>query len=326
MLQTATGFAQALAPCAIRTAAELHYRRRAAVDAHLLLDRDAPHIVAIGQGAVVPHPVLGHDVERKALDAGDARRVPRQHEVQDVGVHAVVAVADEAFLAPDAAAAGPVDRARAYHPDVGSRVGLRHRERRRPATAHEGFQVAALLILGSEPVQQRHDACERHQRQAEGDVGRLEELRHGDRHRCGQALAADVVREMHRVPARLDELSVGRLPASGRADCAVWQQGAAFPVSDGVERREHLLREAARLAYHFVDGVLLDARVGPGEQFAQPGPRAQREEDLLHLGREHAHAPSPRTCAARAASAARSSLPTVVRGTASTKSTRAGTL
>src|SRR5439155_25224238 len=129
-------------------------RGRAAVDAQLVLDGDATHVVARAWAAVVVDQDLGHDEQRDALDTLRRARRAGQHEVHDVVREVVLAVSDEDLLAvqpkaPIGLRHGP----RPYRRKV--RAGLRLREVHRagPFAAHELGQVAALLRLGAAQLQ-----------------------------------------------------------------------------------------------------------------------------------------------------------------------------
>ena len=81
--------------------AEREHRGRARVDAELVLERHAAHVVARAEAAVRVHQELGHDEQRDAL--GARRRVgrAREHEVDDVVGVVVLAVGDEDLAAVD---------------------------------------------------------------------------------------------------------------------------------------------------------------------------------------------------------------------------------
>ena len=85
--------------------AVLHHAGGARVDAELVLQAGADHIVARTERAVLVDEILGHQEQRDAACA--RRRIGQagQHEMHDVVGHLVVAVGDEDLGAEDAVAA-----------------------------------------------------------------------------------------------------------------------------------------------------------------------------------------------------------------------------
>ncbi len=105
---------------------------RTRVDAELVLDRHAPDVVALAAAAVGVDQKLGHDEQRNALHA--FRRVgrAREHEVDDVVRHVVLAPRDENLGAVDAVVVAFGHRARAHRGEI--RAGLRLGEIHGPAS------------------------------------------------------------------------------------------------------------------------------------------------------------------------------------------------
>ena len=100
VLEAAVRLADEVADGAVLLAVGQH-RRRARVDAELVLDRDALHVVARAERAVVLDQELRHDEERDALHALGRAVDAREHEVDDVLGVVVLAVGDEDLLALD---------------------------------------------------------------------------------------------------------------------------------------------------------------------------------------------------------------------------------
>jgi hypothetical protein len=120
----------------------LQHGGRAGLDAELVFDADAVHVVAraIGQ-------VLGADEERDALHAFGGTDHPREHEVDDVLGHVVFAIGDE-YLRTEklVAAVGLRFCARAHRGEVaaGLRLGQVHGAGPRPI--HHLRDVVLLLL------------------------------------------------------------------------------------------------------------------------------------------------------------------------------------
>ena len=77
--------------------AELQHGGRAGLDAELVLDAHAMHVVARAQAVVVIDQKLGNYKQRDTLDAFGRARHTGQHQVNDVPGHVVFAVGDVDF-------------------------------------------------------------------------------------------------------------------------------------------------------------------------------------------------------------------------------------
>ena len=80
---------------------ELNLARRRAVAAHLVLDARNVHVVEVAHHAFVAHRALGHKEEGDAFRASRCARQPREHAVDDVLGHVVLAARDEDLRARD---------------------------------------------------------------------------------------------------------------------------------------------------------------------------------------------------------------------------------
>jgi hypothetical protein len=99
------------------------------VDAQLVLDRDAAHVVALAQRAVGVDQELRHQEQRDALHAPRRVGQARQHQVDDVVGEVVLAEGDEDLLAEDAVVPSPRARRGCGSAEVGTglRLGQVHR-------------------------------------------------------------------------------------------------------------------------------------------------------------------------------------------------------
>ena len=105
--------------------AELQHGGRRGLDAQLVLDADAVHVVARAQRAVLVDHELGHDEQADALHALGRARDARQHQVDDVLGHVVLTVGDEDLGAEDLVACRRAAARRGVRTSARSRAGLR---------------------------------------------------------------------------------------------------------------------------------------------------------------------------------------------------------
>ena len=240
------------------------HRRRARVDAELVLDRHAVDVVARAQRAVVVDQELGHDEQRYALDAFGRVGGARQHQVDDVLGVVVLAEGDEDLLAEDLVR--PValrQRLAAHRGEVGAglRLGQVHRPGPRPGD-HVRQEPGLQCIRAAEL--QRLDRALREQRaEVEREIRRMPHLLDRGGENLRQALAAVVGVLGEAVPAVVAELPVGFLEAGGRGHRAVVVPARTFLVAGLVDRVKHVGRELARFFEDRRDDVgrrLLESR------------------------------------------------------------------
>jgi hypothetical protein len=194
--------------------AEGQHGRRAAVDAQLVFDRNAIDIVALARRAVGLEQELGHHEERDALDAFRRIRRPRQHEMDDVVRHVVLAVGDENLLTKDLVGAIAHRLGATAHGSqvgTGGRLGQVHRSG--PFAGNEVRQVGRLLVIGTGNHQCLDGALGQHRAQREGMVGCLPHFADRRRQQTRQALAAEFRIATETIPAVIDKLAIGLLEA-----------------------------------------------------------------------------------------------------------------
>ena len=250
------------------------------MDAQLVLERDAAHVVALARLARRIGQELGHDEERDALHPFRCVGRAGEDQMHDVRRQVVLAIGDEDLLAADAVVVALAHGARADRGQVraGLRLGQAHRAG--PLAGDELRQVEPLLRPRA-VEQDRLDGTLRQQRaEREAQVRRLPHLLHRGVDQPGQALAAPFGIEGHAVPATLDESAIGLLPA-GRGDDNAVLQPRALPVARTVQRGEHAVRELAGFLEHRPDQLgagVLEAR--KGLQGAETGHLLEGEADL----------------------------------------------
>jgi hypothetical protein len=122
-----------------------HDRGGAAMDAHLLFERDAAQVIAIAERAVGTHEKLRHDEQRNAFDARRRVRRAREHHMHDVLGHVVLAIGDEDLLPGNAIDGAVLDRPRPQGADIGAGLGLCQVHGPGPFAADQLRQIGPLL-------------------------------------------------------------------------------------------------------------------------------------------------------------------------------------
>ena len=149
VLEAAVGFADEIADRAFAAFADAHRARRVAVDAQLVLDAGADHLVGLAERAVVVHDELRHDEERNALGSFGRVRQPRENEMNDVLGHVVLAEGDEDLLAGEPVLVAVGHRFRAHLREVRTGLRLGETHRARPLSGDEIGNESLLLLFGS---------------------------------------------------------------------------------------------------------------------------------------------------------------------------------
>ncbi len=260
------------------------------MDAELVLDGHATHVVAGPQARIGVDHELRDDEQRDALDP--CRRVGQacQHEVHDVVRHVVLAVGDEDLLPGDPVAAvrmrfGP----RAHQRQVGAGLGFGQVHGPGPLAGHHLVQIALLQLPGARGQQGLDGAAGQQRAERERHVRGVDHLldRRADHVRHG--LAAEFGRAPDAVPSVLGEGLVGRLEACGRRDLPV-DPACALAVADDVQRSQHLAAEPARLledgVHEIRRGVLV---AGKRRDFGEACEFMQCEADVPQRWRVGAH-------------------------------------
>ena len=171
------------------------------MDAHLLFDPGADHIVRLAQAAVVVHPDLGHDEKG---DPGGARRCAfdaGQHRVNDVLGQVVFARGDKDLVAGDGVCAVRVPHGRrgeGAHVGAGLRLGQEHGAG--PAPGVHIFEKKALLFFGAEAFNQFAGAVGEPGVHDKGEVGPVQVTGGRQGHAARHALPAPLGVFGHRQP------------------------------------------------------------------------------------------------------------------------------
>ena len=193
---------------------------------------------------------LRHDEQADALHALRRADDARQHEMDDVLGHVVLAVGDEDLRAEELVAA-VAERlgARAHEREIGAGLRLGEVHRAGPL-AGDHLREEALLLLGRAGREQGLDRAVGQQRaEREAQVGAVDHLDAGGADRLRQALAAELDRMLQALPAAFAELPERLLEAGRRRHGAV-VPGRRVDVAFAVERRQHLAAEARAFLEH----------------------------------------------------------------------------
>ncbi|MPM69296.1 hypothetical protein SDC9_116241 [bioreactor metagenome] len=201
---------------------KLQHGRGRCLDAHLVLDGHAVHVVAITQRAVLVDQELGHNKQADALHALGRTGHAGQHQVDDVVHHIVLAIGDENLGAEHLVGAiGLRLGLGAHQRQIGAGLRLGQVHRAGPLTGHELFKIGRLQLIAASS-QQRFDGTIGQQRaQRKAQVGAVEHLDAGRADGLGQALAAKVHRVLQALPAAFGVLLEGVLEARRSGDHAV---------------------------------------------------------------------------------------------------------
>ncbi len=227
-----------------------------AVDAHLVLDRAAGDGIARARLAVLVDEELRHDEERDAL--GTLRRAfdPRQHQMDDIVRHVVLAGGNEDLLAGNLVAAVRLrNRLCAQEAEIGAAMRLRQVHGAGPFAGHHLRQVGLLLLggavdkdCGNRTLGQARVHHQRH-------IGSGGIFADGTMQRVRQPLPAEFFGDRQTYPAAVAIGLVGFLEALRRGDRAVVRPLAAFLIAGIVEWKEHFLGELRGFAQDGLDHI-----------------------------------------------------------------------
>jgi hypothetical protein len=207
---------------------------------------------------------LRHQEQRDALRAFRCVRQARQHQVDDVLRHVVLAGRDEDLRAGDlVGAVGLRLGLRAQQAQVGAAVGFGQAHGAGPFARDQLRQVLALLFVGAVFLQALVGAVRQARVHGPGLVGRVQHLVEGVVQSHRQALAAVFRIAGQRRPAAFDVLLIRFLEALRRGHgLGGGVEVAAFAVAGVVQREQHFLRELRAFFQHLVDDVGVDFLVG----------------------------------------------------------------
>ena len=233
------------------------HRGGAGVDAELVLDRSALHVVPLAQAAVGIDQELGHDEQRYALHPLGCVGRAREHQVNDVLGQVVLAVSNENLLAGDAVVIAFALGLRLDQRQIRACLRLGQVHGAGPG-AFDHFRQEGLFEPVGAAQEQRLDRAAGQQRaQRKRQIGRFPHLHHRRRHQLGQALTAEFGRELQGVPAAFDELFVRGDEAFRCRDAALVPL-RPLRVTGLVQRRQHFAAEFPALLQNLLDQIDTD--------------------------------------------------------------------
>ena len=237
---------------------------RRTVDAELVLEAAAEHVVARADCAIRIDQEFRDQEKRQAARAGRCVRQPRQHQMDDVVGEIVLAIGDEDLGAEDAVAAvaGRLG-ARLQGIEVGAGLRLGEVHGPHPFARDQFRQVDGLELVAAVLVDRLDGAHGQRRPDAERHRAGIPHFQRGGAEHDGQALAAMLDRPRQRVPAAVDPAPVQRLPAGRRRHGGVLQHRTVC-VADPVERGNLLGRETPRLGKDRLDHILGKIAEQPG--------------------------------------------------------------
>ena len=234
--------------------AEFERGRGARVDAELVLDGNAAHVVALAQATVVVDEKFRHQEQRYALYALRRIRRAREHQVDDVVGEIVFAEADEDLLPANAIVIAFGDRAGAQQRQIRPRLRLGQVHGAGPFPGDQPRQILLLLRLGPAQKDRLDRPLGQQRHQGETQVGAVPHLHDRGVDELRQALAAVFRAEAQSIPPSFDELPIGGVEALGHGHVSV-VPSRPFDVAGAIERRPDAAREFRRLLEHAIDEI-----------------------------------------------------------------------
>ncbi len=228
----------------------------ARLDAHLVLDGHAAHVVGLTRAAVVTHQELGHDEAGDALGARRGVGGAGQHQVHDVVGHVVVTEGDEDLLARDAVAAvGSGHRLGGQRTHIRTGLGLGEVHGGRPLAGDHAGQVDLLQLLAAVVQQQVDGALGEQWAHRERHVRRGEHLLEREPDQPREPTSSVGRREGHARPSRLHVPAVGVDEAirGGHRTCG-GVVGRSRHITGQVQRRHDVLHQPGALGHDSFEG------------------------------------------------------------------------
>ena len=228
------------------------------MDAELVFDARAAHVVAGAERAVRLDQEFRHQEQREPARAGRRVGQPREHEMDDVVGEIMLAIGDEYLLAEDAigSVSGPLG-ARLDRVEVGARLRLRQVHRAGPFAADHLAHVDLAQSGRAVGVQRAERAFAQQRAEREAHRGAVPNLGAGEIDGVRQAHAAIFGRGGDPGPARLRPAPIDFAKPRRRSHAAVFV-ARALEIADAVERRDRLGREPPGLADHGGDGFPIE--------------------------------------------------------------------
>ena len=124
------------------------------MNAELVLEPGAEHIIALAQRSVIADKEFRHQKQRDTACAGRSVRQSRQHQMDDIVGEIMLAIGDEDLLAVNPVGA-VADRhgARLERIEIGTGLRLGEVHRPHPFAGYQLFEILCLELIGGMLVQ-----------------------------------------------------------------------------------------------------------------------------------------------------------------------------
>ena len=160
-----------------------------------MLDADALHIVARGRLALCIDDKLGHHKQADTFDAFRRTLHPRQHQMDDIFGHVVLAPGDINFGTEDAVGAVGLGLSAGTHQgQIAAGLGLSQVHSAGPLATDNFFQVNRFEIVRACGQQSLDGTIAKQRAQRKTHIGRVLHFAANRANRLGQALAAKLHR------------------------------------------------------------------------------------------------------------------------------------
>ena len=234
------------------------------MDPHLVLNRAAANRIAFAQRTVVADHQLGDDEQGNTLDGIGRADALGEDQMDDVVGQVMLARRDEDLGPADGVGTiviglGPgLDQAK-----VGAAMRLGQVHRSGPESRNHVGQIFCLLLVRSLGDDRRDRPGGQAVIHFKRLVGRQDIFADRRRDDVGKPLPAKFLRRRQRRPAALAELLIRRLEPGRRGHRSVGVPGAAFMITDLVERGQNLGGEPPALGQDRLDQI--------GSRAGEPG-------------------------------------------------------
>ena len=216
------------------------------LDAHLVLNAHAMHIVARAQSAVGVDQKLGHHKQADALDALRRALHAGQHQMDDVVGHVVLTPGDVNLGAKDLEGAVRLWLSPGtHHGQIAASLRLGQVHGAGPFAADQLFQVSGLEFVRACGQQRLNGTVAEQGAQRKTHVGRVLHLAAHRANGLGQALATKLHRVLQALPAAFGKKLKRLLEARGGCDHTVFPAGGVL-VTGPIQRRQHAFVELGR--------------------------------------------------------------------------------
>ena len=247
----------------------------------LVLKLGAGHVVAGAERAVVIHEVFRDEEQRQPLRSRRRIRQAREHHVDDVLRHRVLAVSNKNLRSGDfIAAIARRHGTRPYETQVGACLRLGKLHGARPFAGHELWQIFALQFRRAVRDDGMHARLSEKRIEPVGHVRAVPNLgqRHGQRER--KPLPSILARHGHTSPSAGNPLAIG-FPEAIRHDDLAIHKPRALLVARAIGRSKLLVRKPRRLFQDRHRGIHVEIlEQAAFDKLRESGDMIEREGDV----------------------------------------------